>query len=202
MIFYAITDKKLNKTGSLFAQIKKYVSLGVDWIQIREKGLSDKELLAVANKANKYAKKNNIKLLINNRSDIAYLSNLYGIHLSSDSIPVKQIRKKFNNLFIIKSCHSLKDVNKAEEEGADAVVLSPIFETPSKRDFLKPLGLSILKKVVNSSKIPVIALGGIDQKNIFEVAGCNVYGVSAIRFFNSIHQKEFKSIKKILKEGN
>jgi thiamine-phosphate pyrophosphorylase len=196
MIFYAITDRKLNKKKSLYAQIKEYVSLGVDWIQIREKDLSDKELLSMAEKARQYAKGKNINLFINNRADIAFLSKLDGVHLSSNSLPIIEIRKNFGNLRIIKSCHSLSDVKKAEEDGADAVVVSPIFETPAKKDFLKPLGLHTLKKIVNSSKIPVIALGGIDEKNILDISNCNVYGISAIRFFNSIKKEDFERLKK------
>lgn len=197
MIFYAITDRKLNKKKSLLSQIKKYYSLGVDWIQIREKDLSDKELLLVAEKAKQYLKGKNVKLFINNRADIATLSRCDGVHLSSDSLPIAQIRKKFHNLLIIKSCHSLKDVKKAEKEGADAVVVSPIFETPSKKGFVNPLGIKTLKKIVNSSKISVVALGGIDKENISEIASCNVYGISGIRLFNITNKKDFESLKKL-----
>lgn len=202
MIFYAITDRKFDEHNNLLSQIKKYLSLGVDWIQIREKDLSDKELLKVLERTVNLSRKKNTKIFVNNRSDLSFLSRCEGVHLSADSIPIGKIKDKFPNLMVIKSCHSLEQAKKTEKEGADFVTLSPIFEPLSKKYFTtKPLGIKTLFSCVNKLKVPVIALGGIDEDNIFEVAKSGVYGVSAISFFNSIETKKFKKIKKSLERG-
>lgn len=201
MIFYAITDRKFDEHNNLLSQIKKYLSLGVDWIQIREKDLSDKELLKVLDKTINLSKKKNTKVFVNNRSDLSFLSRCEGVHLSSDSIPIEKIKDKFPKLLVVKSCHSLEQAKKAEKEGADFITLSPIFKPLSKNFFIKPLGIKTLYSCFYKLKVPVIALGGIDEDNIFEVAKSGVYGVSAISFFNSIETKKFKKIKKSLERG-
>ncbi|MCX7829976.1 MAG: thiamine phosphate synthase [Acidobacteria bacterium] len=200
MIFYAITDRKLDKNRSLFAQIKRLISFGVDWIQIREKDLSDTKLLAIAQKARQMAEKKKIKIFISNRADIAHLANCDGIHLSSDSIPTKEIKKRFKNLLVIKSCHSLEEIKRAKKDGADFVTLSPIFETKSKESKSIPLGLKMLNKAVYSLKMPIVALGGVDKTKILDLANSGAYGIAGIGFFYETNKSEFQMIKKFTEE--
>lgn len=200
MIFYAISQRNLAKDCNLHLQIKKYISLSPDFILIREKDLSDKEILKICEKYLPFMREKNIKLIVHKRADIAAISKADGIHLPSDSIPVGKIRQKFKNLLIIKSCHSLKEILSAEDEGADFAILSPIFDTPSKSGILKPIGLKKLKEAVKIAKIPIIALGGITTfERIKSVKDFGAKGFASIRFFNDTKSSEIKKIKKLLK---
>ncbi len=201
MLFYAISDRSLDKNSSLYLQLKKYISLGVNWILIREKDLNDKQIYLNVLRIAPYAREKNIKLFVSGRADIAYLSGADGVHLPSDSILVSEVKKKFKKLIVVKSCHSVGEIKRAEKEGADAVTLSPIFEPQSKKGLLKPAGIEYLIKAIATSKIPVIALGGISEKNILSVSRTGVYGIAAVNFFNEIDRRKFHKIKEIVKEG-
>lgn len=201
MLFYAISNRNLNKKKSLYLQLKKYILLGANWLQIREKDLEDNRIFLNVLKISPLAKEKNVKLLINGRVDIAYLCGAYGVHLPSESIPIREVKRKFKKLFVIKSCHTISEIKKAEKEGADAVTLSPIFKVPSKNGILRPLGIECLKEAVALSRIPVFALGGISEKNIISVCKTGVYGVAAVRFFNEINKKKLQEIKQFAKKG-
>ncbi len=196
MIFYAISDRNVNKKKSLSLQLRKYINYGVDFILIREKDLSDSEIFSFAKKFAPICKNEGIRLFIHKRADIASLSGADGVHLPENSIPIGQIKKKFKKLLIIKSCHSLKAIMNAQEEGADFVTFSPIFETPSKKGILSPVGLKNLEDAVKSVKIPIIALGGIVSiDKIEKVKETGVYGIASIRLFNEIQGKYLKHLK-------
>lgn len=105
---------------------------------------------------------------------------LDGVHLTSRSVPVSVVKRKFPDLIVGKSCHSVEDVLNAEDEGADYVFISPIFEVEGKG---KPIGIEGLKKVLEVAKIPVYALGGINNSNVEEILKTGVYGVAGIRLF-------------------
>ena len=177
--FYFITDRKKFKKPFLDT-IKEVLDKGVRLIQIREKDLSDDELYNLTDKVLEVSKGYDAKIFINSRVDIAYMLGLDGVHLTSRSVPVSVVKRKFPDLIVGKSCHSVEDVLKAQEEGADYVFISPIFEVEGKG---KPIGIEGLKKVLEVAKIPVYALGGINNSNVEEVLKTGVYGIAGIRFF-------------------
>jgi len=184
MIFYAISDRKQASGGSLARQLDGYFRLGADWIQIREKDLSDRELLEAAVNASERARETGTKVFVNGRADIAEMSGASGVHLPSDSPPVEKIKQSFPRLLIIKSCHSLDDAISAEKSGAHFVTVGPVFSTPSKEGILDPIGIEGLNNVCARCRIPVIALGGIGPESIAAVVQAGAYGIAGIRLFN------------------
>jgi len=113
--------------------------------------------------------------------ELASELNADGVHLTS--LQFNKIKyAKSKSLEVIISAHSLDEVKKAQELGADAVTYSPIFYTPNKGE---PKGLEDLKTVVNSVDIKVFALGGIvSRKEIEEVENTGAYGFASIRYFS------------------
>lgn len=190
MIFYAISDRKQEISGRLDAQLERYIRLGVDWIQIREKDLPDGELFKAAQAAVKKAGGAGIKVFLNGRADIASICGAAGVHLPSDSPPIPTIKGSFPELLMIKSCHDLEDVLKAETEGADCATVGPVFATPSKEGIISPIGIGKLKKICSSCGIPVIALGGIYLDRIREVKESGAYGAAGIRLFSGVGEDE------------
>ncbi|ACN98865.1 thiamine phosphate synthase [Sulfurihydrogenibium azorense] len=177
--FYFITDRKKFKKPFLDT-VKEVLEKGVRLIQIREKDLPDDELYKLAESVLEISKGYDAKIFINSRVDIAYMLGLDGVHLTSRSVPVSVVKRKFPDLIVGKSCHSVEDVLNAEDEGADYVFISPIFEVEGKG---KPIGIEGLKKVLEVAKIPVYALGGINNSNVEEILKTGVYGVAGIRLF-------------------
>ena len=83
------------------------------------------------------------------------------------------------------SCHSLEAARAAEGDGADYVIFGPVFSTPSKETFVAPQGIKRLAEVSRAVKIPVLAIGGITEKNARECLNAGASGIAAIRMFCS-----------------
>lgn len=107
--------------------------------------------------------------------------NLDGVHLRSDSLPPVPVRRLIGpHRLMGVSTHSVEDVRRATQSGADYVVFGPIFETPSKRSFGPPLGLDLLADVCCRSSIPVLAIGGITCERARDVRRVGAHGVAVI----------------------
>ncbi len=176
---YAISDRKQYKR-TFEEQIKLMLDKGIRMFQLREKDLPSDELLSYALKLKEITKGYDAYIFINDRVDIAVLSDANGVHLPEKSLPIELIKHKFSDLIVGKSCHSLKSAVQAEKEGADYITIAPIFEVKGKGE---PLGLEKLKEIVESVNIPVYALGGITEEKIPDVLQTGVYGIAGIRLF-------------------
>jgi thiamine-phosphate pyrophosphorylase len=186
-----------NSLDNLFQFCLQASEAGIDIIQIREKDLSAKELANFVTKLTSVIK--NTSILVNDRLDIALSCGANGVHLPSNSFPIKDVRKLVGDKFIISaSTHSIKEAKQASEQGADFILFSPIFDTPSKRAYGSPLGLELLKQAVNTVSSPIIALGGINSENASSVLQCSVAGLAAIRLF--ITTSNMKEIVNALKQ--
>lgn len=181
---YYITDRQICPIP-LIDNIKRAIDAGVDFIQIREKDLSTKDLLSLARNARELKSGHQTRILLNDRLDVALAANLDGIHLGQSSVPIEQIHDRLprQDFLIAVSTHSSDEVAAAQKHGASFVTFGPVFFTPSKAKYGNPVGLLALKEACQSASIPVFALGGIDKNNY---AGCllnGASGIAAIRLF-------------------
>ena len=165
---YLLTDRHL--AGLTHAQItRQALSAGIKVIQLRDKNRSKKEIFNEAIVLKALTTKYNAALIINDYIDIALAVNAEGVHLGQEDMPVPEARKIMGRKKIIGiSTHSLRQAQKAENEGADYIGFGPIFHTGTK-DAGKPRGLKTLQKVREHINIPIVAIGGITSKNIKEV---------------------------------
>ncbi len=177
---YVITDRKLLPEGKFLDGVESALKGGVRAIQLREKDLSPAEILNLGQEVRKLAEKYQAQFFINDRVDIALMVGADGVHLTENSVPVNEVKNRFPQLFAGVSTHSLESAKKAEAGGADFITFSPIFDTPSKKEFGPPQGLDRLKEVVEGVQIPVLALGGIKKSNIASVQNTGAYGISLI----------------------
>ena len=178
-----VTDRKqLYKGMSLERVVRLAVKNGADAVMLREKEIEDAScLLALAEKIKKASGK--AKFIVNARCDIALAVKASGVHLSGTSISIKQARKLLGQKKLIgKSCHSQKDACLAQKEGADYIILGPLFYTESKAKYGKPLSCDIISKLKSTGrfKIPVIGIGGITPENTGEVMKAGASGVAVI----------------------
>lgn len=179
---YLITDRKA-ASGPLLDVLEDALLGGVRLVQLREKDLSARELLSLSIEMAALAHKCGARLLINDRADIALLSGADGVHLTSKSYSPKEARRLLGDKALIGvSTHCIEEALKAEAEGADFVTFGPVFHTPSKAGMGEPLGLTKLREAVQRLSIPVFGLGGINEKNMADVAatGASVAMISAI----------------------
>jgi thiamine-phosphate pyrophosphorylase len=152
----------------------------VDWVQIRDKALSARELIRLVRRVEK-------PVLVNTRVDVALAAGAAGVHLPAGSIAASEWRTITPPGFLIGvSCHSLQDVLLAEQEGADYVLFGPVFAPLSKTSDLAPRGLGELRRVCGAVKIPVLALGGITEENTQDCVEAGAAGVAGISMFRDL----------------
>ena len=165
---YLLTDTEL--AGLTNAQItRQALSAGIKVIQLREKNRSKKEIFHDALSMKALTSKHKAVLIINDHIDIALAVNAEGVHLGQEDMPVAEGRRIMGRKKIIGvSTHSLRQAQKAEDEGADYIGFGPIFQTNTKNAG-KPRGLKALQKVRSHISIPIVAIGGITSENIREV---------------------------------
>lgn len=184
---YLITGRKASGESGLIRTVAASFKGGVRLVQLREKDLSARELLSLAIELKTLAVRYKARLLINDRVDVALLSEADGVHLTSTSYSPKEARGLLGeNRLIGVSTHSLEEALAAEKDGADFITFGPVFHTPSKAGMGAPLGIDQLKEVAQKLSIPVFGLGGIDESNVKEVAatGASVALISAIMASN------------------
>jgi len=139
---------------------------GADAIQLREKSMSDNKLLKAALEIRKLTLAHKVLFIMNDRVDIAYLANADGVHLGEDDISIRDARKILGADKIIgATSHNIEEAIQAQRDGADYISVGPMFSSPTK-PHLKPEGLKYLKEVAKKIKIPYVAIGGINEKNI------------------------------------
>lgn len=181
---YLITDRKACKNQDLLALIEQAGEAGVDLIQIREKDLSARALADLVQGARQRLASSPTRLLVNDRMDVALTCGADGVHLTTQSLPTAVVRKLVGRDFLIGvSTHSLEEATRAENEGADFIVLGPVFPTPSKRGFGPPLGLAAFEEIARRITIPVLAIGGITLDTAPDVLARGASGIAAIRLF-------------------
>jgi len=171
---------EVSRCQLLLYKIAEAAACGVDFIQLREKDLPIRQLEELACEAVSVVQKNSrgkTRLLINSRSDVAIASAADGVHLRSDDISPRDARL-FGQLTIGVSCHSLSDVERAKNDGADFAVFGPVFEKKNSR----PAGLDLLRQACGL-EIPVLALGGVTVENARACVDAGAAGIAAIRLF-------------------
>lgn len=198
---YVITDTAVQKKYSHIEIAQMAVRGGADVIQFRDKTISTGEMIETAKYLKKICSKAGVLFIVNDRVDIALVTDADGVHLGKEDIPIKEARKLLgDNKIIGGTAHTIKEAKKAQVDGADYLGFGHIFKTVSKHKETLPVGTSELKKVVNIIGIPVLAIGGIGLDNIDEVIQTGVHGVavigSAVKSKNP--QKAVKDLRRII----
>ena len=193
LLCYVTDRRSLADTPALarklqLEKIEQAANAGVDWIQIREKDLSGRELAEMAKRALACAKSGSA-ILINDRVDVASAVGASGVHLGEHSLPPEEARRLVSQRcaregFIVGvSAHSLEAAMQGERAGADYVIFGPVFATPSKAGFGQPQGVQRLQEVCKRLTIPVLAIGGITLANAGDCLAAGASGIAAIRLF-------------------
>jgi len=198
-----ITDRKqfsedeATRRRLLLQKIADAARCGVDFIQLREKDLSARELEALAREAVGIVQKNvgaenresGTRLLINSRTDIAIAVGADGVHLRSDDLSPSHVRAIWAEpgtgtrarVTVSVSCHSPEDVRRAAADGADFVLFGPVLKKQGAAQ-IGPASLENLRRACREN-IPVLALGGITLENARACLDAGAAGVAGIRLF-------------------
>lgn len=213
MLLYYITDRHAfpgdgnQQRRALLARVADAAAAGVDYIQLREKDLSTRELELLAKETIAAVRANSsaTRLLINGRTDVALACGADGVHLPSDCLPVHEVRALWMAAWdrvpvIGVSVHSAEEVCCGQAQGADFIALAPIFEKP--KTAIPGLGLSSLSLACRRARppdnpesapktsLPVLALGGVSLENAAHCLRAGAAGVAGIRLFQEGNLRE------------
>ncbi|MHB8232608.1 MAG: thiamine phosphate synthase [bacterium] len=152
-----------------------------DILQLRNKKISPGDIYRSALFIKKIIKKNKKPMLIiNDRPDIAYMAKADGVHLGQDDFPAADAKRLFPGLIIGVSADNLNQAIQASNSGADYIGVGPVYATTSKADAGSKVKHEEIKKICGAVNIPVIAIGGINEFNIKELAPSGIKGVAVI----------------------
>lgn len=181
-------DPTFDRTGELLAKVRLAIQAGADCVQIREKDLPGRALLDLTRAA--IAAANGVaRIYVNDRLDVALAAGAAGVHLGRESIPARDVIRWCRSgnappgFEIGVSCHSLEDSREAERAGASYLFFGPVFDTPSKKAFGPSQGVERLAEVCAAIRIPVIAIGGVNEENAAACLRAGASGIAAIRMF-------------------
>jgi len=173
---YVITERNLRDEVET---AKDVLAGGATAIQMRIKDAPTREMIEIGKKLRKLTKEYNALFFVDDRLDIALATDADGVQLGPDDMPISMARELAPNLIIGASVYCLEEALLAEKEGANYLGAGAVFPTNTKKD-AKVLGLEGLRKVVESVKIPVVAIGGINYQNLEEVLKTGVSGIAVI----------------------
>ena len=170
--------------GVTLALIRCAAAAGVDLVQIRETGLTDRALGDLVERAVAAARGTPTRILVNDRVDIALAHGADGVHLKGESAPAARVREHAGADWIVgRSIHGLEEGREVVAGGGlDYVCLGTVFATPSKPG-RRPLGAGLLRQAAAALPLPVLAIGGVTRERVAEIAASGAAGVAAIGMF-------------------
>lgn len=180
MLLYAITDRSWLNGETLYSQVEKALKGGATFLQLREKTVSDEEIVKQAKELKPLCEKYNVPLIINDSVEIALKTGADGVHVGQSDMEVRQAREKLGPDKIIGvSAHNVEEALEAERNGADYLGVGAVFVTDTKGD-AKAIDHQIVRDICNAVNIPVVAIGGISETNVMQLKGTGINGVAVI----------------------
>lgn len=177
---YLVTDSDILDGRDFLFEIEEALKAGIKCVQLREKTLGGKVFLERAKKLRELTKKYNALFIVNDRVDIAMLSDADGVHVGQSDIPLTEVRKIFgDNKIIGVSTETLELAKVAEKNGADYVGVGAVFPTLTKLD-ADDVGIKALEEIKANLKIPVVAIGGIKLANVDKIKYIGADGYAVI----------------------
>lgn len=177
---YLVTDRDVLKGKNLNEAVEQAIHGGATLIQLREKHSSSLEFYNIAMDIKKITDKYNVPLIINDRVDIALAVNAAGVHIGQSDLDCTVVKRMLPKGKIIGvSTHNVEESLQAEKDGADYVGCGAMFSTSTKKD-ASGVTFDTLKEITSKISIPVVAIGGINHKNISKFKDTGIEGVAIV----------------------
>jgi len=169
---YLITEESLSAGRKSIEVVKKAAAGGVDVIQLREKNLALREKFQLGKKIKKICQEYKIDFIVNDRVDLALALDADGVHLGQSDLPLRSARRILGPDKIIGlSAWRAEEIAQAEADGADYLGVGSIFKTKSKKlsSAKNGIGLKRIGMIRKQTKLPLVAIGGLNRQNSAQV---------------------------------
>ena len=177
---YLITDRAAASRPPADV-VEECLAAGLRAVQLREKDLEARDLLALADTLREATQRHGARLIVNDRADVALAASADGVQRTHSSRPVSALRGFTPPGFLVgASVHSEAEARDAAAQGADFIVFGPVYDTASKRRYGPPQGLAALEAVTRAVDRPVLAVGGLTPERVPEVLAAGAAGVAVI----------------------
>lgn len=176
---HVIITTNIVPESSLMHMARQIVLGKADSIQFRHKGFFSTEIYLLALELARLCNRFSIPFIVNDRVDIALAISASGVHLGQTDLPISTVRRLIGEEKLIgATASSMEQAQQAEQEGADYIGFGHVFATETKIKSDPPKGIESLKDVCKNVKIPLLAVGGINENNIEAICATGVHGIA------------------------
>lgn len=180
MRLYAVTDRAWTGRQTLYEQVEEALQHGATFVQLREKELEYNTFLAEAKEIRKLCQNYGVPFVINDNVEIALACDADGVHVGQEDMQAREVRKRLGSDKIVGvSAHNVEEALTAERNGADYLGVGAVFGTVTKTN-VSAMSYETLQAICAAVNIPVVAIGGIQEENIDQLAGSGVDGVAVV----------------------
>ena len=200
---YAVTDRSWLKPGETLVSVtEEILKAGVTCVQLREKHMSDEEILKEASLLKDLCDSYQVPLIINDRPDLAKKSGASGVHVGLSDMGIQKARNLLGEDFIIGgSAHNVEEALAAEAAGADYLGCGAIFGSMTKTN-VSQLPIETLKAICQAVKIPVVAIGGLsDPAQMEELKNQLSAALAEVKELRKINASLNRQLSEMLEDG-
>jgi len=166
---YAILDPEQTQGRAATDALRQLLAGSAAILQLRVKTMTPRDFLELARFARAETRVHGCKLIINDRVDVALACDADGVHLGQDDLPLAAGRKLVGQKIVGISTHDIEQARDAERNGADYIGFGPMFGTTTKNTGYAARGVEMLGKIRAAVKLPIVAIGGINEQNVTQV---------------------------------
>lgn len=180
LLLYAVTDRLWLGSNSLSVQVEAAIKSGVTFLQLREKDLDFEDFLKQANEIKALSDEYQIPFVINDNVEVALACDADGVHVGQSDMEVIDVRKLIGEDKILGvSVVTVDQAILAQNSGADYLGVGAMFSTATKSD-ADTVTFDTLKEICADVTIPVVAIGGIDERNVLLLSGSGIDGIAVV----------------------
>ena len=166
---YAILDPEQTKGRAPESVLRELLDGGAAILQLRVKTMAPSDFFQLAQRARAATRARGCKLIVNDRVDIALACDADGVHLGQDDLPLAVGRQLMGTKIVGISTHDIEQAQEAELNGADYIGFGPMFGTTTKNTGYAARGIDMLRQIRAAVKLPIVAIGGINEQNVKQV---------------------------------
>ncbi len=182
-LLYLVTDPDLSLGRPEEEIVRRAVAAGVTMVQYRDKNTTTKQMIEKTRLMAEICRPAGVSLIVNDRLDVALAGGADGVHLGQDDMTLPDARRIVGEAFIIGiSVTTIEEAKEAKKDGADYLGANGVFPTDTKTDLCEPLGLEGVSRLAATGTLPIVAIGGINNKNAGDVISAGAAGVAIVSY--------------------